>query len=64
MKKILKIKIWSKDGKINRALVVDLGYRIAFLSFDLLLMVELSGKSPNELMQLSIGEYVLGEIKQ
>lgn len=63
MKKIIKINIWSKDGKINRALVVDLGYRIAFLSFDLLLMVELSGKTPNEIMELSIGEYVVGELK-
>lgn len=63
MKKILKIKVWAKDGKINRALVVDLGYRIAFLSFDLLLMIELSGKSPSEISQLSIGDYEIGEIK-
>lgn len=62
MKKILKIKVWSKDGKINRALVVDLGYRIAFLTFDMLLMVELSGKTPNEICQLSIGEYDCGVI--
>lgn len=63
MKKIIKIKVWSKDGKINRALVLDFGYRVAFLSFDMLLMVELSGKTPGEISQLSIGDYELGEIK-
>lgn len=60
---LIKLRVYAKDGKLNRCLICDLGYRIAYVSFDMMLICELMNKTPNEIYSLSIGDYVIGEIK-
>lgn len=56
--KLFVQKKLSKEKKTYYALCVDLGYRIAILSMDLPLCVELSGKTFQEIANLKENEIV------
>lgn len=53
------VKIWIKKGTERKmtALVLDLGYRQVYLSFDASLCAELLKVSRAEFEELTIGEY-------
>lgn len=48
----------KKTGKDYTALVVDLGYRILAITFDLLVISELSGLSFQEIYSMKLGDKI------
>lgn len=59
MKFYLVKNVSKKSGKEYTALVLDLGYRQVFISFDLVVISEVSGLSFQEIYALSSGAKVL-----
>ena len=59
MKLIVTKQISAKNGKTYYALVLDLGYARKYLSFDKYMCMELLEKSPRELEELPLGEYII-----
>lgn len=62
MKLVLSVKKSEKNGKIYRVLSIDLGYRMAALTFDDGIISEILGVSVGSLYSLSLGERVIAEI--
>lgn len=59
MKLIVTKQIATKNNKTYYALVMDMGYMRKYLSFDKYLCMELLEKSPRELEELPLGEYII-----
>lgn len=61
MKLIVIKQISAKNNKPYYALVLELGYARKYLSFDKYMCMELLEKSPRELEELPLGEYIIIE---
>lgn len=61
MKLIVIKQISAKNNKTYYALVLDLGYARKYLSFDKYTCMELLEKTPRELDELALGEYIIIE---
>ena len=57
MKVVVETFISKKSGKKCSAVVLDLGYRKAFLSFDANLIGELLNCSVRDVFELEVGTY-------
>lgn len=62
MKLVLSVKKSEKNGKIYRVLSIDLGYRVATLTFDDGLIAEILGVSVGSLYTLPLGERVIANV--
>lgn len=63
MKLIVRKSISKKTNKPFAMLILDIGYRMAILSFDTSLCAEALGVSVKDLMTLDDGDYVVIEDK-
>lgn len=57
MKVVVEVSISKKSGNQYAALVADLGYRKAYLSFDTNLIAEILNCSVRDVFDLDIGTY-------